>query len=485
MVTVSLSSVNDFEAWRQAARGLLRAGVRPQEVIWADPAQPADLFDNQAWSPSVPATQTPAGVVSPKFIELARTAICHADPERFGLLYRLLWRLQKDRNLLSVLSDVDVAQLARRVSAVRRDAHKMTAFVRFRTIADADGQERFAAWFEPDHYILERTAPFFCRRFDGMEWAIVTPYRSAFWDKSVLRFGPGGNKADVPSEDAMEAAWKTYYASIFNPARLKVAMMQSEMPKKYWRNLPEAELIAPLISGAKQAEQEMIQRQASQPPARHMRQEARREPVAETAEIASLQEAREAIHGCRRCPLYEHATQAVFGEGPKDATIMVVGEQPGDQEDLAGRPFVGPAGQVFDAAIEAAGIDRRSVYVTNAVKHFKFEPRGKRRIHQKPSSGEITACRFWLDLERREVKPRIVVAMGATAAQAVLGRTVTISKTRGEPIALEDGSTLFVTVHPSYLLRLPDRELAAVERERFVADLARVRIAEAALKKQA
>ncbi|HWU16868.1 MAG TPA: UdgX family uracil-DNA binding protein [Devosia sp.] len=196
--------------------------------------------------------------------------------------------------------------------------------------------------------------------------------------------------------------------------------------------------------------------------------------MGETA-IANLVEAREAVQACQRCPLYKHATQAVFGEGSRSAEVMFVGEQPGDQEDLAGRPFVGPAGKVFDAAIEQAGIGRSRVYVTNAVKHFKFVPRGKKRLHQRPNAGEVAACRFWLDLERKFVAPRIIVALGATAAQSLLGKSVTIAKVRGAPIELEDGTALFVTVHPSYLLRMPDRDLARRERDKFEQDLVMVR----------
>src|SRR5436190_18668323 len=161
---------------------------------------------------------------------------------------------------------------------------------------------------------------------------------------------------------------------------------------------------------------------------------------------------------CTRCDLYKHATQTVFGEGPLDAQILFVGEQPGDQEDLAGRPFVGPAGAVFDAALEKAGIDRSTVYVTNAVKHFKFILRGKRRIHNKPDAGQIEACHWWLEHERELIKPPVTVALGATAARSLVGRVVTISKVRNEPLTLPDGSECWVTVHPSSLLRIPDEE---------------------------
>lgn len=468
MRRVRLEAVNDFAEWRLAARALLLAGTRPEDVVWEDPSAAVDLFAEPEERPPDVANRA-VGVVPPKFIELAEAAICHREAVRFGLLYRLLFRLQKDRGLIAVRSDPDISRLHRLASEVRRDSHKMKAFVRFR-----EDETRFAAWFEPDHYTLERTAPFFVRRFAGMQWAILTPYRSAAWDGERLVFGAGTNKDEAPRGDAMEEVWRTYFASIFNPARLKVAMMKSEMPVKYWRNLPEAELIPSLIRGAKAAEAEMVARAASEPPARHLRAEARKvEPEAE--EIASLADARAAIAGCTRCPLHEFATQAVFGEGPEAAEVMFVGEQPGDQEDLAGKPFVGPAGQLFNEVLDETGIDRSRVYVTNAVKHFKYEPRGKKRIHQKPNAGEISACRFWLGLEREFVRPKLIVAMGASAAQSILGKAAAIGPLRGRKLELPDGGTLMVTVHPSYLLRLPDREKAAEERARFAADLRAVR----------
>ena len=178
---------------------------------------------------------------------------------------------------------------------------------------------------------------------------------------------------------------------------------------------------------------------------------------------------------CTRCDLYQHATQTVFGEGPLDASIVFVGEQPGDQEDLAGRPFVGPAGAVFDAALEAAGIDRSTVYVTNAVKHFKFVARGKRRIHNKPDAGQIEACRWWIEHERELIRPALTVALGATAARSLVGRAVTISKVRGEPLTLADGSECWVTVHPSSILRAPDEDARREGKRLFLRDLKRIK----------
>jgi uracil-DNA glycosylase family protein len=196
---------------------------------------------------------------------------------------------------------------------------------------------------------------------------------------------------------------------------------------------------------------------------------------------ASWEELRTEAAHCTRCDLYKCATQTVFGEGPLDARIIFVGEQPGDQEDLAGRPFVGPAGELFNAALQEAGIDRKRTYVTNAVKHFKFVMRGKRRLHQKPDIAEIDACRWWQEQERGLIRPALTVALGATAARSLTGKTITISRVRDAPLTLADGSECWVTVHPSFLLRLPDPEARRTERARFVADLKRIRKRAAAL----
>ena len=481
MLAVRLDRPNDLNEWRGKARRLLVAGMAPSQVVWRTGSDENGLFE--AGDSMLPEADAPVGTVPRQFIDLAGSVIQHSSPDRFGVLYRVLWRLQSDPTFLTNAGDRDNSLLTNWASAVRRDAHKMKAFVRFRSVMEGD-LERFIAWFEPDHFVLEATAPFFARRFAGMHWGIVTPYASAWWDTENLIFGAGGSKSDVPAADAVEDDWKSYYASIFNPARLKVRMMKSEMPVKYWRNLPEAGIIKPLIQNAKAMEREMIERAATQPPARHLRQEARAPNVEHSQDLTSLEAARDAIQACRRCPLYEQATQAVFGEGPARAEVMFVGEQPGDQEDLTGRPFVGPAGQVLDDAIKKAGIDRSKVYVTNAVKHFKFVPRGKRRIHQRPDMGEVQACRFWLDLELKLIRPRLVVALGATAAQSLLGKaSVTISKLRGQPIEMAYGTLLMVTNHPSYLLRIPDAEGRARERAKFDADLELVRDVMADLEK--
>jgi uracil-DNA glycosylase len=232
--------------------------------------------------------------------------------------------------------------------------------------------------------------------------------------------------------------------------------MLKEMPRKYWKNMPETALVGQLIAGAQAREAKMVEASRAEPGGNSR---------------VAWEALRDEAAACTRCHLYRPATQTVFGEGPVDAPLMFVGEQPGDQEDLAGRPFVGPAGHVFDRAMAAAGIDRAQVYVTNAVKHFKFEPRGKRRIHAKPQGPEIDACRWWIEQERVLIRPPVTVALGATAARSLLGKVVTISGARGRPLTLADGGECWVTIHPSYLLRLQDKAQAEDEYARFVEDL--------------
>ena len=462
---VTLSAEDDFDGWRSAARDLVEAGVSPSAIVWRVAGGAADLFATE----QVVHSPAPSFLVPSAFVALAKDAICHSDPERFALLYALLWKIRSNREALDDRADVLVDKVEKLAKAVRRDIHKMHAFVRFREI-----DERFVAFFEPEHHIVRRTAGFFVNRFTNMHWSILTPELSLHWDGEKLSEGLGATRAEAPAGDPLEAMWKTYYASIFNPARLKVGAMLREMPKKYWRNMPETSLVQPLVAGARAREIEMIDRAAAKEGLKEaIAAERRVEPGGNLR--ASWEALMKEARGCTRCDLYKYGTQTVFGEGPLDARIMFVGEQPGDQEDLAGRPFVGPAGQVFDEALEKAGIPRTEVYVTNAVKHFKFEQRGKKRIHSKPNAGEIEACRWWIDQERSLIRPPITVALGATAARSILDKVVTISRVRGSPIALAEGGECWVTVHPSFLLRIPEPERRVEERQKFVDDLKRIR----------
>ena len=443
MRRVRLTSLNDFAEWRLAARALLLRGTPPQEVVWEDPAATVDLFTEPEDRPADVASRA-VGIVPPRFVELAMAAICHHETIRFALLYRLLFRLQKDRTLIEARSDPDVSRLYRLATEVRRDSQKLLAFVQRRV-----DEARFVIWLAPEHYTLERAAPTLVGRLGARPWAVLAPYRSAAWDGVRLVFGNGTRRQDAPRSSRTVSAWHSYFAAIF-------ASRQG--------NFPLPDVISSLIGGVEPVEEAMVA------PAQELTVDAEA-----AAAITSLAAARTAAQGCRRCPLHEQATQAVFGEGPQNAEVMFVGEQPGDQEDLAGKPFVGPAGQMFDRALDTVGIDRRRVYVTNAVKHFKFEPRGKRRIHSKPDAGEIAACRFWLNLEREFVRPKLIVALGATAVHSLLGKAAPVSSLRGRKIALPDGGMLLTTIHPSYLLRMPDRDKVAEELKRFEADLRSVK----------
>src|SRR5438309_8214393 len=474
---ISLQSETDFDGWRTAARALALNDIAPAEVTWSVRGNQPELFEPAELAPPLEAPEGSFNVPA-RFVELAQTAILHRDGERFAILYRLLWRLRTNHDLLEVAPDPDVAELSAMAKAVRRDEHKMHAFVRFREVG-RERESHFIAWFEPEHHIVELAAPFFARRFADMAWSILTPDLCAHWDGHAVSFTPGVSKSEAPGEDRLEETWRRYYASIFNPARLKVKAMQTEMPKKYWRNLPEASIIKPLIEDAERLTGAMIANAATDPHKPQKRPEAPMKRKTATDDLEALRE--EAAH-CRACHLYKDATQTVFGEGPKSANIMLGGEQPGDKEDLAGHPFVGPAGQMLNRALEEAGVDRKTAYVTNAVKHFKFVPRGKIRLHQKPNTPEIKACRQWYERELASIKPDLVVAMGATAAQSVFGKITPINKSRGRLIDLEEGTRALVTVHPSYLLRLPDEDAKAREYERFVDDL---KIAADFLKKSA
>jgi DNA polymerase len=460
MYAAALAAPDDFDGWRAAARALASRGIPAEQVTWSVTGEAGrDLYG--AASPPSGAAPFP---VPRAFLDLAEAAICHSDPQRFALLYALLLRIRANPRALDDGAGPLVRRLEAMAKAVRRDIHKMHAFVRFREVEDADGT-RFVAWFEPEHHVVRAATAFFARRFATMRWSILTPELSVHWDREQLIEGPGASRADAPGGDPVEAVWRTYYASIFNPARLKVGAMLREMPKKYWKNMPETALVGALVAGAQAREANMVEKSERQ--------------VGSNA-LAAWEAVCEEARGCTRCHLFKCATQTVFGEGPVGAPLMFVGEQPGDQEDLAGKPFVGPAGQLFDRALGDAGIDRGQAYVTNAVKHFKFERRGKRRIHSKPDAGEIAACRWWLEQERAILRPALTVALGATAGRALFGRAITIAAMRGAPQRAFDGGETWVTVHPSFLLRVQDDRDA--EYARFVDDLkgVKARLAELA-----
>ncbi|HEY6440747.1 MAG TPA: UdgX family uracil-DNA binding protein [Acetobacteraceae bacterium] len=428
MRRVVLANETDWEGWRKATRSLVLAGAPPEEVRWSVRSHDEEGDPLRE--------ETGSFGVSRTLITLASLAIQARDPERFDLLYRLVWRANAGEK-----ADAEETRRAQGLAfAVRAETHRMRTLLRYLSVEEGN-RTRYLGWYEPAHYVVEANAQLIARRFSDLTFSIVTPVAAAHWDGTELRFSTGVEREAVPDDDALVSWWQKHHANLLRHARIGTA-------------IPEAEQL------------DEVPRPPDRPPLGPVVLPLHPDPP--------LQEAMHEASDCRRCHLHEQASQTVFGEGPAHARLLFVGEQPGDQEDVIGRPFVGPAGQIMDRAMEEAGIDRRSVYITNAVKHFKFEPRGKRRIHKTPEAPEIQACRFWLDVELVRLRPKLVVAMGGTAARAVLGRAVTITRERGRPIEMRDGQTVFVTVHPSYLLRVPDEDAKAREYRAFVTDLRKV-----------
>lgn len=458
-------SAETFEQWRSAARGLICGDVPPEAVSWHIARNQPSLFGDDE-GPAVKAVEAGAFVVPTKFLELAKTVACHREPQRWELLYRTLWRLKHgEPHLLEVETDDDVCRLNQMRKAVTRDVHKMKAFVRFRKIDSGDGSEAYAAWHHPDHRIVRLAGPFFSRRFQTMHWTIFTPDESVTWDQRQLSYGAGLSASAAPDHDALEDLWKTYYASIFNPARVKVDAMKREMPVRHWPTLPETELIPELLRQAPLRVEQMIQTQEGfGTTATHF--------LPEDRSLPSLSAAADC---CRACDLHQWATQTVFGKGPAEAKLVLIGEQPGDREDIEGEPFVGPAGKLLDGALQRAGINRRDVYITNVVKHFKFKeqptPRGKRRLHQKPDSREIFACRPWLEAELSAINPQSIVCLGATSAQALFGRDFRISRQRGVVLTTEWSENTIATWHPAAILRMPDKDRQTEMQSQLISDL--------------
>jgi probable DNA metabolism protein len=485
----------DFTTWRAQARRLLESHVPPERVHWIDGNALFETLPNLPQPADATAPPPSSSVRVPQaFVRMAQLVAYHRDPEKWSLLYRTLWRTTHgEPHLLQLLVDDDIHRLLAMEKAVCRDEHKMHAFVRFRKVEGKEG-DRYVAWHRPDHPIVRLVADFFRQRFGVQRWTILTPDESVSWDRVALTFGPGVPHRMAPQGDEVEAMWKTYYASIFNPARVKVRAMKKEMPVRHWATLPEAELIDGLLRDAPARVEEMVRKakaanrdaeQLSLLPGATVREAKPAGPdrdactntgsarpfIPETIHLPVLAKAAKV---CKGCDLYCNATQTVFGEGPEDAELVMVGEQPGDSEDLEGRPFVGPAGRLLDEVMERVGLPRDVVYVTNAVKHFKFDLKGKRRIHAKPSAREVSACRPWLEAELAIIKPKMLVCLGSTAAQSLLGRDFRVTRSRGELIKTEWAPWAMATIHPSALLRIPDAALKERSMAEFESDLRKV-----------
>lgn len=444
--------VQSFGEWRAAARDLIARGVPPASVQWQSTAGDGDLFSIAPAAPDPSPGNAPMLRLPRSLVELLESAACFNVIDRWAFLYQVLWRWQQGQHDVISPADADGSRLHGMAKAVRREEHDMHAYVRFREREEAQGAPRFVAWFEPVHDVLPQVARHFARRMGPISWMIATPGATMMWDGETLHAGPALMRGAADIDDAGEALWLTYYRSIFNPARLNADLLRSHIPSRFWKNLPEGAIVPAMVSSAANGE-----RRTGQTATVGQRSGAAIIPI--SAERAQpVREVATTLDQCRRCELWKSATQAVPGVGPQQAKIMLVGEQPGDQEDLAGLPFVGPAGAVLERAMLEAGVARDNIYLTNAVKHFKWEPRGKRRLHKTPAQREIAACHDWLEQELASVKPQVIVALGSTALKSVLqDGAATMTPLIGTPVQ-HDGRWVVTVYHPSYVLRAPDEE---------------------------
>jgi uracil-DNA glycosylase len=441
---------DDFDAWRNAARTAVAQGLAPESIEWRttrEGAQPLSLFEaNEVQGAGVTEIR-----ISRELATQLKDASHFRDPGRWSFLYRILWRWAHGDRAAASPADEDGARLNKMAKAVRRAQHDMIAYVRFRQRDASLGAPEYVAWYEPDHDVLAWGAEHFAARMGRSTWLITTPDGAAMFDGEHLRIERRRNLASdhaVDTPDAAEALWMTYYASIFNPARLNESALEQHMPVRFWKGLPEGALIPGLVSKARGGARRVGQ-------AESVGALGGKTVQIDAHEAQPERDAPTSLDTCRRCDLWRNATQAVPGEGSRDARIMLLGEQPGDQEDLKGEPFVGPAGQLLNDAMRRANVPREQLYLTNAVKHFKWEPRGKRRLHKTPAQQEVEACSYWLEQELHDVGARVIVTLGATALAALFGRRATLQSHIGRVTAYGD-KLVVATYHPSYALRQND-----------------------------
>jgi probable DNA metabolism protein len=416
--------VANLAEFRRAASALAAAHVEPGGVT----------FDRAGLFPAEPLPEGGAKVRAPRaFVALAEAVAHHRSSGRWDALYRVLHRLTHgEPSLLQIATDKDVRRLRLMEKEVHHDVHHMHAFVRFRETPDG----AFVAWHSPRNPVLRLAAPFFEKRFANLRWCIWTPDESV---ASGLVFGPGVPQSQAPGEDSFDELWRTYYAAIYNPARANPKVMLQHLPERFWDTLPEARAIPKLLaqSGERVATMRFVEQSESSAliPLR-----------------ASLEELRVLSKSCEACELCGPATQTVFGEGAL-AKAMLIGEQPGDEEDKLGKPFVGPAGKVLDDALASAEWRREELYLTNAVKHFRYEPRGKQRIHQRPDARHVQACKGWLLAEIERVQPRAILCLGSTAAKSLLGPRFPVLRNLSRPQPSPHAPWVMATVHPAAILR--------------------------------
>jgi DNA polymerase len=451
-----------FAAWRHAARELLHQGVEPASVEWVERAEESAVSIDGHPVASVP--NPPA--IPRDLLNWLKAAACFRAADRWALLYRVLWRWAHGERHVVSPEDPDGALLAQRVQAVEQETEKLRTLTRFRRRDPSMGLPEFVGWQEPQHDLLERAAEIFAEPMGESTWMLATPHGAAFWNGMLLRVGPpaieandaaaralsaGAMTGEAITSEPTEALWLAYYASasVCGNAPATVSM-------RYWRMPPAG----PPLPERLARERSRLGAQSAVvtvPP---------RPPVEYSAITPPFRDPPGPLATCRRCALWRNAHQAVAGVGPAHATIMAIGEQPGEHENQRGRPFTGAAGQLLDLVLERAGLHRDRLYLTYAVKHYKWEApeqqlrrqAGQQRVHRAPEPREVEACQFWLEQELLLVAPRVVVALGATALKALAGPHVNLSEYVGQTIA-HDGRLIVPTWHPSYALRTADAGL--------------------------
>ncbi len=441
----------DFDNWRMKARQLLSFHIPPSQVQWI--TSEGGFVLTEEWQDK----EVTATLNLPRdYFQRAQVVSAYRDDSTWDLLYRIAYRiLHGEKDLLNITLDDDIKEFESRHRLVMRDIHKMKAFVRFKEVQQEE-KTIYMAWHRPDHRIVRLAAPFFKDRFNGMNWVIMTEDETMSWDQEEITFSPGVPEHEAPKADSTDDLWKTYYSSIFNPARIKIKAMKKELPVRHWKTLPESELIDSLIDEAPERLKKFYESQR---------------PAAAIERQLSYEEIKDGIKFCRSCEICSKATGPVMGEGNQQARIMFIGEQPGNEEDLNGKPFIGPAGQLLERAFKLRGFKREEMYITNAVKGFKWIEQMNSRWHRSANASEISACKPWLKQELGLVKPEIVVCLGRSAAQSILGKMIKMEEVRGRFFKSHICDQTIILPHPSSILRIQDAGEREMAFNRFVEEL--------------
>ena len=463
-----------FAAWRRAARELLRQGVEPERIEWVefDSVDPVDSVDSGTGSVAAPNNSATAPVVATpaiprELLAWLKTAACFCAPDRWSLLYRILWRWTHGERHALDPQDADGALLDQRIQSVEHETHDLVALTLFRRRDPSMGPPEFVGWYEPHHDLLAQAAERFAERMGDSTWMLATPQGAAFWNGMLLRISrlaaddgahscperqqqnppatqplpPTAMAGEATTSEPTEALWLAYYASVFNG-------VPAPVPLRYWRTPPAG----PPLPAQLARERSRLGAQSGTVTVPEM------PPLEYSAVTPPLREPTGPLATCRRCALWRNAKQAVAGTGPARAALMVVGEQPGEHENQHGAPFTGPAGQLLDTVLARAGLARAALYLTYAVKHYKWETLEQQRVHRTPARREVEACQYWLEHELAQVAPRVVVTLGATALKALTGAHVNLAEYLGQTID-HDGRLIVPTWHPSYALKMADGRL--------------------------